>query len=267
MVEAMAKPTNGPDELRADLALAIERGEFRLEYQPVVRLGGGQVAGAEALIRWRHPRRGTIPPNDFLPIAEESGLIDGIGDFVLDQATRAAATWPRTNDRPGFVSVNVMPVQLSKPGAAARMLRTIANSGLEPHLLTVELTSGVTGEGHAIEAAIDELREAGVRIALDDFGMATSLADLKRLPVDEVKIAREFVGAVIGPAEDSAFALSLINIADIRRVDVVAKGVESREQAWRLAELGCRYGQGFFFSKPLGATGVLAVLRQGTLRG
>ena len=97
--------------------------------------------------------------------------------------------------------------------------------------------------------------------------MATSLADLKRLPVDEVKIAREFVGAVIGPAEDSAFALSLINIADVRRVDVVAKGVESREQAWRLAELGCRYGQGFFFSKPLGATGVLAVLRQGTLRG
>ena len=263
----MAKPTSGPDELRADLAVAIERGEFRLEYQPVVRLGGGQVAGAEALIRWRHPRRGTIPPNDFLPIAEESGLIDGIGEFVLDQATRAAATWPRTNDRPGFISVNVMPVQLSKPGAAARMLRTIASSGLEPRLLTVELTSGVTGEAAAIEAAIDELREAGVRIALDDFGMATSLADLKRLPVDEVNIAREFVGAVIGPAEDSAFALSLINIADIRRVDVVAKGVESREQAWRLAELGCRYGQGFYFSKPLGATGVLAVLRQGTLRG
>jgi EAL domain-containing protein (putative c-di-GMP-specific phosphodiesterase class I) len=263
----MPKSTSGPDELRADLALAIERGEFRLEYQPVVRLGGGQVAGAEALIRWRHPRRGTIPPNDFLPIAEEAGLIGGIGDFVLDQATRAAATWPRTNDRPGFVSVNVMPVQLSTPGAAARMLRTIAGSGLEPRLVTVELTSGVTGEGHAIEAAIDELREAGVRIALDDFGMATSLADLKRLPVDEVKIAREFVGAVIGPAEDSAFALSLINIADVRRVDVVAKGVESREQAWRLAELGCRYGQGFFFSKPLGATGVLAVLRQGTLRG
>ncbi|HEY5489028.1 MAG TPA: EAL domain-containing protein, partial [Candidatus Limnocylindrales bacterium] len=143
----------------------------------------------------------------------------------------------------------------------------IASAGLEARLLTVELTSGVTGESHVIETAIDELREAGVRIALDDFGMATSLADLKRLPVDEVKIAREFVGAVIGPAEDSAFALSLINIADIRRVDVVAKGVESREQAWRLAELGCRYGQGFFFSKPLGATGVLAVLRQGTLRG
>ncbi|HEY5488224.1 MAG TPA: EAL domain-containing protein, partial [Candidatus Limnocylindrales bacterium] len=85
----MAKPANGPDDLRTDLALAIERGEFRLEYQPVVRLGGGQVAGAEALIRWRHPRRGTIPPNDFLPIAQESGLIDGIGEFVLDQAARA----------------------------------------------------------------------------------------------------------------------------------------------------------------------------------
>jgi EAL domain-containing protein (putative c-di-GMP-specific phosphodiesterase class I) len=263
----MAKPSGGTDELRADLAVAIERGEFRLEFQPVVRLGGGQVAGAEALVRWRHPRRGTIPPNDFLPLAEESGLIDGIGDFVLDQAARAAAGWPRTNERPGFVSVNVVPSQLMAQGVAARMLRLVTEAGLEPRLLTVELTSGVTGDSTAIEAALEELREAGVGVALDDFGMATSLADLKRLPVNQVKLAREFVGAINGPAEDSAFALSLINIADVRRVDVVAKGVESREQAWRLAELGCRYGQGFFFSKPLGASGVLAVLRQGTLRG
>jgi EAL domain-containing protein (putative c-di-GMP-specific phosphodiesterase class I) len=262
----MAKP-GGPEELRADLEGAIERGEFRLEFQPVVRLGGGQVAGAEALVRWRHPRRGTIAPNEFLPLAEQAGLIDGIGDFVLDEAARAASTWPRTNDRPGFVSVNMMPNQMRRSGAAARMLRTINDAGLEPRLLTVELTSGISGEASLIVAALDELREAGVRIALDDFGMATSLADLKRLPIDQVKLAREFVGAINGPAEDSAFAMSLINIADVRGVDVVAKGVESREQAWRLAELGCRYGQGFFFSKPLGATGVLAVLRQGTLRG
>jgi EAL domain-containing protein (putative c-di-GMP-specific phosphodiesterase class I) len=263
----MAKPSGGNDELRADLAGAIERGEFRLEFQPVVRLGGGQVAGAEALVRWRHPRRGTIPPNEFLPLAEQAGLIDGIGEFVLGEATRAAATWPRTNDRPGFVSVNVMPNQLRKAGTAARMLRQVAESGLEPRLVTVELTSGVSGDASAIVAALDELREGGIGVALDDFGMATSLADLKRLPIDQVKLAREFVGAINGPAEDSAFALSLINIADVRGVDVVAKGVESREQAWRLAELGCRYGQGFFFSKPLGASGVLAVLRQGTLRG
>ncbi len=263
----MAKPTGGTDELRSDLAVAIERGEFRLEYQPVVRLGGGQVAGAEALVRWRHPRRGTIPPIEFLPLAEQAGLIDGIGDFVLSEAARAAATWPRNNERPGFVSVNVTPGQLRKPGVAARMLRHIADAGLEPRLLTVELTSGVSGDATTIAEALDELREAGVGVALDDFGMATSLADLKRLPIDQVKLAREFVGAINGPAEDSAFALSLINIADVRGVDVVAKGVESREQAWRLAELGCRYGQGFFFSKPLGASGVLAVLRQGTLRG
>ena len=263
----MAKPAGGPDELRSDLAGAIERGEFRLEFQPVVRLGGGQVAGAEALVRWRHPRRGTIPPIEFLPLAEEAGLIDGIDEFVLIEATRAAATWPRTNDRPGFVSVNMMPNQLRKPGVAARMLRHVNDSGLEPRLLTVELTSGISGDATAIVTALEELREAGVGVALDDFGMATSLADLKRLPIDQVKLAREFVGAINGPAEDSAFALSLINIADVRGVDVVAKGVESREQAWRLAELGCRYGQGFFFSKPLGASGVLAVLRQGTLRG
>ena len=262
----MATPGT-PEELRNDLATAIERGEFRLEFQPVVRLGGGQVAGAEALVRWRHPRRGTIAPTEFLPLAEEAGLIDGIGDFVLAEAVRAAAAWPRTNDRPGFVSVNMVPSQLGKSGAAGRMLRIINDAALEPRLLTVELTSGVSGDVRQIVASLDELREVGVRVALDDFGMATSLADLKRLPIDQVKLAREFVGAINGPAEDSAFALSLINIADVRGVDVVAKGVESREQAWRLAELGCRYGQGFFFSKPLGATGVLAVLRQGTLRG
>jgi EAL domain-containing protein (putative c-di-GMP-specific phosphodiesterase class I) len=147
------------------------------------------------------------------------------------------------------------------------MLHLIVEAGLDPTLMTVELTSGISGDASTIVAALDELREAGVGVALDDFGMATSLADLKRLPIDQVKLAREFVGAINGPAEDSAFALSLINIADVRGVDVVAKGVESREQAWRLAELGCRYGQGFFFSKPLGASGVLAVLRQGTLRG
>lgn len=263
----MVKRTAGTDELRDDLVGAIERGEFRLEYQPMVRLGGGVVVGAEALLRWRHPRRGTIAPNDFLPVAEEANLLDGIGVFVLDQAARAAATWPRTAERPGFVSVNVAPSQLREAGAATRMLGQMRGAGLEARLLTVELTRGVSGDPAPISAALAQLREAGVRIALDDFGAATSLADLKQLPVDMVKLAREFVAAIEGPAPEQAFALSLINLADARGADVVAKGVESREQAWRLAELGCRYGQGFFFSKPLGASGLMAVLRQGTLRG
>src|SRR5689334_17326296 len=150
----MAKQAEGSEELRADLEKAIDRGEFRLEFQPVVRLGGGQVAGAEALVRWRHPRRGTIAPNDFLPLAEQSGLIDSIGEFVLDQAARAAVTWPRTNDRPGFVSVNVMPNQLRKAGAATRMLHVIVEAGLEPTLMTVELTSGISGDASTIVAAL-----------------------------------------------------------------------------------------------------------------
>jgi len=263
----MARQAADPDELRRDLEAAIQRGEFRLEYQPVVRLGGGTVAGAEALVRWRHPRRGTIAPNDFLPLAERSGLLDGIGAYVLDLAARAAAGWPRTTERPGFVSVNVAPSQLRSPGAATRMLAIVETAGLLPRLLTIELTSGVGSDATIVAESLTELREAGVRVALDDFGQATSLADLKRLPVDQVKLAREFVGAINGPAEESAFALSLISLADARGAEVVAKGIESREQAWRLAELGCRYGQGFFFSKPLGASGVLAVLRKGTLHG
>ncbi len=255
------------DDLLADLENGIARGEFRLEYQPIVRLGGGAVAGAEALVRWRHPRRGTIAPSEFLPLAESSGLMNQIGSYVLDEACRAAAGWPRTPERPGFVSVNVAPSQLRKKGVATTVLGMLATAGLEPRLLTIELTSGVSSDLEPVTAALAELREAGVRVALDDFGMATSLADLKRLPVDVVKLAREFVADVIGPAEQSVFATTLISLADNRGVEVVAKGVESREQAWRLAELGCRFGQGFFFSKPLGASGMLSVLRQGTLRG
>ena len=266
-VLVMAKHAAGVDELRHDLEGAIERGEFRLEFQPVVRLGGGTVVGAEALVRWRHPRRGTVAPGEFVAVAEEAGLLDGIGTFVLDQAARAAATWPRSSDRPGVVSVNVAPSQLRAPGAAAGMLRLVADAGLEPRQMMVELTGAISADMQTVGAALNELRDAGVRVVLDDFGVATSIADLKALQVDQVKLAREFVAAIDGPAQEQAFALSLINLADVRGVEVVAKGVESREQAWRLAELGCRYGQGFFFSKPLGATGLLAVLRQGTLRG
>ncbi len=255
------------DDLLADLEGGIERGEFRLEYQPIVRLGGGVVAGAEALVRWRHPKRGTIPPGEFLPLAESSGLIDELGTYVLDEACRAAAGWPRTADRPGFVSVNVVPTQLRQKGMAADILNMLSNVGLEPKLLTLELTRGLAAGKSASIAVLNDLREAGVRIALDDFGMSTSLSDLKRLPVDVVKLAREFVGDVTGGTEFSVFATTLISLADGRGVEVVAKGVESREQAWRLAELGCRFGQGFFFSKPLGASGMLSVLRQGTLRG
>jgi EAL domain-containing protein (putative c-di-GMP-specific phosphodiesterase class I) len=262
----MAKQSGGVDELRDDLVGAIERGEFRLEFQPVVRLGGGAVVGAEALVRWRHPRRGTVAPGEFVAVAEEAGLLDGIGTFVLDQAARAAATWPRSNDRPGVVSVNVAPSQLRAAGAAAQMLSLVAGAGLEPRQLMVELTGAAAGDA-TVAHSLNELRDAGVRIVLDDFGVATSIADLKALQVDQVKLAREFVAAIDGPAQEQDFALSLINLADVRGVEVVAKGVESREQAWRLAELGCRFGQGFFFSKPLGATGLVSVLRQGTLRG
>jgi diguanylate cyclase len=253
-------------ELAAELSQAIERGEFRVEYQPIVRLGSGALAGAEALVRWRHPRRGTIPPADFLPAAQAAGLISSIGDFVLEEACRTAADWPRPADRTAFVSVNVVAEQLVAEGAAGAILAAAEANGLDPAALVLELT-GAAGDGLAeIGRVVDGLREAGVRFALDDFGHATSLHDVKELAVDMVKLDREFVAGVDGPPDEAAFAQSLLTLADARGIEVVAKGIESREQAWRLAELGCRYGQGYLFSKPLGATGILAVLRQGTLR-
>jgi EAL domain-containing protein (putative c-di-GMP-specific phosphodiesterase class I) len=254
-------------DLVDDLAQALERDEFRLEYQPVVRLGGAAVVGAEALIRWRHPRRGTLAPSDFLPAAERAGLLDGIGNFVLEQACQTAAGWPRVGDQSPQVSVNVAPVQLTEEGTAEQMLTTVARTGLPPSALILEITGNLGTAADAIARTVNTLREAGVRVALDDFGTATSLRDLKRLTVDYVKLDREFVVDVDGPPEVSAFSIAVLNLADARGAEAVAKGIESREQAWRLAELGCRYGQGFFFSKPLGATGMVAVLRKGTLRG
>lgn len=253
-------------ELVDDIAQALEREEFRLEYQPVVRLGGAAVVGAEALIRWRHPRRGTLAPSEFLPVAERAGLLDGIGDYVLELACRTAASWPRVGDGGPQISVNVAPAQLIDVGVADKMLAIVARTGIAPSLLTLELTANVGPAADAIARTLGTLREAGVRVALDDFGSATSLRDLRRLQVDFVKLDREFVVDVDGPPEVAAFALAVLNLADARGAEAVAKGIESREQAWRLAELGCRYGQGFYFSKPLGATGMVAVLRKGTLR-
>ncbi|HEY7598368.1 MAG TPA: EAL domain-containing protein [Candidatus Limnocylindrales bacterium] len=265
-------PTSNPrheeQELAADLERALGTDQIRLEYQPVVRLGNGQVAGAEALVRWRHPRRGMLAPADFVPVAERSGLIDRLGAMVLEQACRTAAGWPRPGSRGAhFVSVNMSVEQLSEGSSAEGILALVGQAGLAPSSLILEVTSSVGLHGEAVARTASALREAGVRIALDDFGSATSLRDLKQLPADFVKLDREFVVDVDGPPADAAFALALLRLGEARGAEAVAKGIESREQAWRLAELGCRYGQGYFFSKPLGATGMVAVLRQGTLRG
>lgn len=254
------------EDLAAELAQAIERGEFSLEYQPIIQLGSGALAGAEALVRWRHPRRGTIPPLEFLPVAQAAGLISRIGKFVLEEACRTAVGWPRPGDRSAFVSINVVPEQVADPAWSSYVLKVAAEAGLDARDLVLEMTGGVGDSAAVIEASLVSLREAGVRFALDDFGHATTMHDVKLLPVDLVKLDREFVAGVDGSPAEAAYALSLLSLADALGILVVAKGIESRKQAWRLAELGCRYGQGYFFSKPLGASGILSVLRQGSLR-
>ncbi len=254
-------------DMANELEQALDTDQIRLEYQPVVRLGSGQLAGAEALVRWRHPRRGMLNPADFLPVAQRSGILARLGTMVLEQACRTAAGWPRPTSRGGyFVSVNVSVEQLGDAAAAGEVLRTAETAGLAPNQLILEISNGLGSDGQIVASTVAELREAGVRVALDDFGSATSLRDLKQLGIDLVKLDREFVVDVDGPPADAAFALAVLRLAEARGAEAVAKGIETREQAWRLAELGCRYGQGYFFSKPLGATGIVAILRQGTLR-
>jgi diguanylate cyclase len=254
-------------DLATDLLEALDTDQIRLEYQPVVRLGGGQVAGAEALVRWRHPRRGMLSPAQFLPAARRGGLLEALGRMVLEQACRTAAGWPRPAGRsPYFVSVNVTADQLQDAGAADQILGLLSQTGLPAGSLILEITDGLGTDSEGATRTVASLREAGVRIALDDFGSATSLRDLKKLGVDYVKLDREFVVDVDGPPADASCALAVLRLAEARGAQAVAKGIESREQAWRLAELGCRYGQGYFYSKPLGASGVVAILRKGILR-
>ncbi|CAN5740459.1 hypothetical protein BH23CHL7_BH23CHL7_03680 [soil metagenome] len=261
-------PRPPEQDLAKDLEAALGTDQIRLEYQPVVKLGSGQVAGAEALVRWRHPRRGILGPADFLPAAVRGGMLDQLGRMVLEQACRTAAGWPRPSSRVSyFVSVNVATEQLDDVVAADEMLAVVAAAGLPAGSLILEITNSLGGDAARVARAVAALREAGVRVALDDFGSATSLRDLKQLGVDYVKLDREFVVDVDGPPAEAAFALAVLRLAEARGAEAVAKGIESREQAWRLAELGCRFGQGFFFSKPLGASGIIAILRKGTLRG
>ncbi|HVE46320.1 MAG TPA: EAL domain-containing protein [Acidimicrobiales bacterium] len=244
-------------EMEAALRAGIGRGELRVHYQPVVDLATSQVMGCEALVRWERPGFGLVPPMEFIPLAEESGLIVSLGALVLSEACGQVAAWNR--QRPGgpplTASVNVSARQLGSPGLIDVVRSTLSDSGLDPISLCLEITESVLMEDEeATRGALDALKRLGVSVAVDDFGTGySSLVYLRRFPVDELKVDRSFVSGLGDNAEDSAIVAGVIGLAHALGMAAVAEGVETPEQAEHLKQLGCGLAQGFHWSRPLPA--------------
>ncbi len=238
--------------LEQDLAHAVGYGELLLHYQPIVALHTGRVVKAEALVRWQHPERGLIPPGDFVPVAEATGLIAPLGRWVLHEACRQAAAWCAAGT-PLPVSVNLTAREFQNPRLVGEVAAALAASGLPADCLWLEITEGAAmGDAATTVASLRALKALGVRLAIDDFGTGySSLAYLKRFPVDALKIDRAFVDGLGIDPEDTAIVEAIVTMARILGLNVIAEGVESGEQATRLRALGCAQAQGFYFSQPL----------------
>ena len=249
-------------ELESDLRRAIDDGNLRLHYQPIVMLETGEVTGVEALVRWQHPKRGLLPPAQFIPLAEETGMILPLGAWVLREACVQAHQWRlrRGPDDPLSVTVNVSGRQLQNVQFVADVRAALAASGLEPHALILELTESVlTAHTETVLGTLHSLKAVGVRLAMDDFGTGySSLSYLQRFPIDILKIAKPFVDNVVGEGKDAsgagnrrALAQAVITLGATLAVRTIAEGIELPQQLDRLRELGCELGQGFHFSRPL----------------
>ena len=247
-------PSREPASCSLALESALRRaipGELVAHYQPVVALDSGRCVGVEALVRWHDPSRGLVPPAEFVPLAEESGLVVPLGDWMLREACRQATRWPGDLR----VSVNVSGRQLVQGSLVASVAEALQASGLEPDRLQLELTETVLMDDvEASIAVMRELRELGVGLALDDFGKGySSLSYLHRFPVTRIKIDRSFVRGLPGAASDVAIVSAVLTFGRALGLDVVAEGVETEDHARALRELGCRYAQGFHFHRPMAA--------------
>jgi diguanylate cyclase (GGDEF)-like protein len=242
-------------QLETDLRHAIERDEFRLHYEPIVDLRAGRIAGYEALVRWQHPEQGLLSPAVFLPVAEETGLITLIDEWVLRQACLDAKRWQAS--LPGAwdlsVSVNVSAQGFSQPNFVSRVSRVLRHSTLRPNDLRLEITeSAAMKDAERTTAILTELRAIGVRISLDDFGMGySSLSYLQRFPVDTLKIDRSFVLGLGNNKENREIVRTIVSLGRSLKLDVIAEGAETADQVAYLQQLKCGFCQGYFFSRPL----------------
>ncbi|MEV4637699.1 EAL domain-containing protein [Actinoplanes sp. NPDC049548] len=242
-------------QLEADLRRAVVRHEFELRYQPIVHLRTGEITGLEALVRWQHPDRGMIPPLDFIPLAEETGMIVPIGEWVLREACRQAAAWNarREGKRPLSVSVNMSAVQLDQPDLPDVVASALETSGLPADRLVVELTESLLVDHRPTTLRqLERIKELGVRLAIDDFGTGySSLAYLRRFPVDIIKIDKSFVDDVGDVPAAAALTLGIIQLGQALSLSTIAEGIEDAGQLSELTDGNCELGQGYYFAEPL----------------
>ncbi|MFG1608771.1 putative bifunctional diguanylate cyclase/phosphodiesterase [Actinoplanes sp. NPDC049265] len=240
--------------LSNDLENAVASGQLRVLFQPMIDLASGRPVGAEALVRWHHPTRGLVSPLDFIPLAERTGTINGIGRYVLEQACREVRAWQQTTPHL-YASVNLSPRQLQDSALVGDVLGVLERTGLAPKDLVLEITESAIIDERVAIPALTELRAHGVRVAIDDFGTGySSLQYLARLPVDILKIDRSFVAELDGTSQGSAITEAVIRLSQVLHLTTVAEGIETSAQAAELAMLGCDIGQGYLFAKPVSAT-------------
>ncbi len=239
-------------ELASSLRHALDNHELRVYYQPLHDLHDGRQVGMEALVRWQHPQRGLVPPGEFIPIAEDNGLIGAIDAWVLEQACRQMVRWNAEGSALHFVAVNISSRLFSRGELDLKVAQVLAETGLNPAQLELEVTeSAVMEDPTAAQVLLTRLRALGIRLAIDDFGTGySSLARLKRLPVDKLKLDQSFVRGLPSDPEDAAIARAVIALGHSLDLKILAEGIEQQEQADFLRELGCDYGQGYYFGRP-----------------
>ncbi|GLR83930.1 PAS-domain containing protein [Bradyrhizobium iriomotense] len=244
---AMEEEARARHALEADLRGALEAREFHLMFQPQVRLDTSELTGFEALLRWKHPSRGMVSPAEFIPIAEETGLIVPIGEWVLRTACATAASWPDMT-----IAVNLSPVQFRARGLVAMVTSALAEAGLAPHRLELEVTeTALLDDSEATIEILHQLRALGVRVSLDDFGVGySSLSYLRKFPFDRIKIDRSFVGTLGESPESVAIVRTIASLGSVLGVETTAEGVETADQLDFVRECGCTAVQGFYFGKP-----------------
>jgi EAL domain-containing protein (putative c-di-GMP-specific phosphodiesterase class I) len=240
--------------LETELARAVERGEFELFYQPQVHLADGRLSGAEALIRWRHPERGLVPPIEFMPVVNSSAISDQIGAWVMETACRQARKWELAGT--GIrVGINLSPSQIQSGDLAKSVAEMLDMVGLSPSLLELEVTEDILLQDEArVLDTFQRIQNLGVRVVFDDFGTGyASLSYLKKFPLDGLKIDKSFVFDLLTDTDDAAIVNSTVGLSKQLGLSVIAEGIENRASADLLLTMGCEEGQGYFFGKPMPA--------------
>jgi EAL domain-containing protein (putative c-di-GMP-specific phosphodiesterase class I) len=247
--------------LESNLRLALEREEFFLVYQPQLDLASGRILSVEALLRWRHPEQGLVSPMEFIPVAEDNGLIVPIGDWVLRTACQDACRW-RAAGMPLRVAVNLSAMQFRQPGLVRRIQEILTQSGLPAEALELEVTEGALMEDSAATlATLQAMRQVGMRLSLDDFGTGySSLSYLRRLPLNNLKVDQSFVRGLPADREGLAIVRAIVSLAKNLGFTVTAEGIETPEQASILHGLACDTLQGYYISKPVPAEAIAALL-------